>query len=48
MGNAILDLKEIQATCLSDVDEANASAEEDDALLIEIAHHVLETMTFHC
>ena len=41
MGNAHLDLKEIQAR-LSDVHEAN------DNLLIEITRHAMDTMTFHC
>jgi hypothetical protein len=45
MGNAILDLKEIQAR-LSAVTEANASV-KDDTLLIEITRHAMETMTFH-
>jgi hypothetical protein len=46
IGNAILDLKDIQAR-LSDVSEVNAST-EDDALLIEITRHAMETMTLHC
>jgi hypothetical protein len=47
MGNAILDVKDIQARLSDVVNEANASVEAD-ALLIEITRHAMETMTFHC
>ena len=46
MGNAILDLKEMQARLL-DVNEAANASVTDDIMLIEITRIAMEIMTFH-